>query len=574
MAYAEKLLTKCNSLPHIKQLQAHLITTGLFKSYFSRSKLLDFCATSSAGSLSYATFIFNHIPHPATNDWNAIIRGLAQSRQPLDAVTCYVSMRRARCTPDALTCSFTLKACARALARIEALQFHGEIVKFGVGADVLLQTTLLDAYAKCGDLNCASVMFEEMTSRDIASWNAMIAGMAQGNRPNEALEFFKRMRENGLSPNEVTVLGALSACSQLGAFKEGEKIYDYIRDQKLDDNVNVCNAVIDMFGKCGFVNKAFEVFSGMKCRKTLITWNTMVMAYAMHGDGVKALELFKLLERDGLGPDSVSYLAALCACNHAGLVDEGLKLFESMEESGVDKNVKHYGSVVDLLGRAGRLEQAYKIIASMPTYPDVVLWQTLLGACKTYGNVEMAEKASRKLVEMGSRSCGDFVLLSNLYASHGRWNDVGRVREAMKNRAVKKIPGFSYTEVGGVIYKFINGDQSHPNWRDIYQKLDEIRFRISECGYVPETNNVLHDIGHEDKENVLGYHSEKLAVAFALISTSAEVPISVNKNLRICGDCHTAIKLISKIYKREIIVRDRTRFHKFKNGSCTCRDYW
>jgi len=382
------------------------------------------------------------------------------------------------------------------------------------------------------------------------------------------------MTVEGWKPNEVIVLGALSACSQLGALKEGEKIHGYIMEEKLDINVIVCNAVIDMYAKCGFVNKAYSVFENMFCRKSLVTWNTMIMAFAMHGDAYKALELFKQMGRAGVHPDAVSYLAVLCACNHAGLVEDGVQLFDSMAGSGVTPNVKHYGSVVDLLGRAGRLKEAYDIINSMPMFPDVVLWQSLLGACKTYGNVEMAEIASRKLVEMGSNSCGDFVLLSNVYAAHERWNDVGRVREAMKNRDVKKIPGFSYIEVDGVIHKFVNGDLSHSNWRDIYAKLDEIKFRLKAYGYVAETNFVLHDIGQEDKENVLCYHSEKLAVAFGLISTSEGTPIQVIKNLRICGDCHVVIKLISKIYNREIIVRDRARFHRFKEGLCSCKDFW
>lgn len=206
--------------------------------------------------------------------------------------------------------------------------------------------------------------------------------------------------------------------------------------------------------------------------------------------------------------------------------------------------------------------------------PDVVLWQSLLGACKTHGNVEMAEKASRKLVEMGSNSCGDFVLLSNVYAAQQRWHDVGRVREAMKIRDVRKVPGFSYTEIDGKIHKFVNGDQSHPNSKGIYAKLDEIKFRAKTYGYAAETNLVLHDIGEEDKENVLNYHSEKLAVAYGLISTSDGTPIQVIKNLRICVDCHAVIKNISNIYNREIIVRDRARFHRFKEGVCSCRDYW
>lgn len=517
--------------------------------------------------------MFDRIPNPTTNDWNALIRGLAQRDRPIDAVVCYVSMQRASGKPDALTCSFVLKACARALARVECLQLHSCVVRLGVKDDVLLQTTLLDVYAKCGDLDCACVVFDGMVVKDVATWNALIAGLAQGNRPNEALQLFKQMKESQLEPNEISVLGALSACSQLGAIKEGEQVYSYIRDRNLDANVIVCNAIIDMFAKCGFVDKAYAVFSGMECTKNLVTWNTMVMAFAMHGEGTKALEVFGKMGNCGMVADHVSYLAALCACNHAGMVDEGLRLFKSMEMSGVDKNVKHYGSIVDLLGRAGRLEEAYRIIKSMSTLPDVVLWQTLLGASKTYGNLEMAEKASWQLVEMGSNNCGDFVLLSNLYASHKRWNDVDRVRDAMRNRAVQKIPGFSYIEVCGVIYKFVNSDQNHPNLKEIHRKLDEIEYKIREYGYVPETNYVLHDIGEEEKENALSYHSEKLAIAFGL-STSDESPISVNKNLRICGDCHVMIKLVSKIYSREIVIRDRTRFHKFSEGSCSCKDYW
>ncbi|KAK9943642.1 hypothetical protein M0R45_009245 [Rubus argutus] len=295
--------------------------------------------------------------------------------------------------------------------------------------------------------------------------------------------------EEGLKPNEVTVLGALSACSQLGAVRGGEKIHSYIVNAKLDMHVIVCNAVIDMLRNAALWIKHIRCLR-YDMWKNLVTWNTMVMAFAMHGDGYKALELFEKMGENGVCPDAVSYLAALCACNHAGLVEDGVKLFYSMASSGMVPNVKHYGTVVDLLGRAGRLQEAYEIVKSMPMFPDVVLWQTLLGASKTYGNVDMAEMASQKLVELGSEGCGDFVLLSNVYAAHKRWDDVGR--------------------------------------------LDEIKFRIKAYGYVAKTNHVLHDIGEEDKENALSYH----------------------------------------FYNREIIVRDRARFHRFKEGFCSCRDYW
>ncbi|OVA17030.1 Pentatricopeptide repeat [Macleaya cordata] len=574
MASFDSLLQKCSSFSHIKQLQAHLITTGLFQFSPSRSKLLEICAISPSGNLNYATKIFNQIQTPFTNDWNAIIRGFARSNEPKNAIIYYKFMSCRPKKPDPLTCSFSLQACSKILAIFEAKQIHSQILRFGFTADILLQTTLLDAYAKSSDLDSAQKLFDEMSLRDLSTWNALIAGLAQGNQPKEALTLFKNMRLEGFRPNEVTVLGALSACSQLGALAEGETIHEYVKVEHLDMNVQVCNTLIDMYYKCGSVEKACDVFHTMRCNKSLVSWNTMIMGLAMHGDAYQALDLFNKIGSSGIQPDAVSYLSALCACNHAGLVSEGLELFKSMAVSGVTPNVKHFGSIVDLLGRAGRVEEAYQIIKLMPFVPDVVLWQSLLGACKTYGNIEMAELASRALVEMGSNSCGDFVLLSNVYAARERWDDVGRVREAMKNRAVKKIPGFSFIEAEGAIHKFVNGDQSHSNWREIYRKIDEIGFKIKSHGYAAETCFVLHDIGEEEKENALWYHSERLAVAYGLISTSDGKPIQVIKNLRICGDCHVVIKLISKIYSREVIVRDRARFHRFKDGSCSCGDYW
>ncbi|KAK8628591.1 hypothetical protein V6N13_009178 [Hibiscus sabdariffa] len=574
MANLESIIPKCASFSHIKQLQAYIFTSGTFKFSRARSKLLDLCAIASFGSLSFAISVFRQIPSPFTNDFNAIIRGLVQSPQPSTAFAWYRSMQRGSFRVDALTCSFTLKACARVLAATESLQLHANIIRFGFMADSLLGTTLLDVYAKVGNLSYARLVFDEMQLRDIASWNSLIFGLAQGSQASEALDLFKRMEVEGLKPNEVTVMGVLSACSNMGDFKEGEKIHGFIRNQKLDINVQVCNALIDMYANCGFVDKAYGVFDNMGCRKCLVTWNTMIMAFARDGDGHKALKLFEQMEKAGVQPDAVTYLAVLSACNHAGLVEDGVRLFNTMGKHEVKPNVKHYGSLVDLLGRAGRLKEAYNLINSMSMVPDVVLWQSLLGACRIYKDVEMAEIALRKLVEMGSNNCGDFVLLSNIYAAHARWNDVGRVRDAMKNREVKKVPGFSYMEVDGSRHKFFTGDKSNARWKEIYSKLDEIRFKIKELGYVAETSCVLHDIGEEEKENQLCYHSEKLAVAFGLISTSEGTPIHVIKNLRICGDCHAVIKLVSKIYERQIIVRDRVRFHKFKDGFCSCRDYW
>ncbi|GAB2285281.1 hypothetical protein Dimus_019735 [Dionaea muscipula] len=573
--FIDNLIQRCSSLSQIKQIQAHLITTGLFQnSSASRANLLELAAIAPFGDLSFAALVFRHIERPLTKDWNAVIRGQAGGPFPRTAVSLFLSMSRAAGRPDALTCSFTLKACARGLSCAETHLIHSQVIRFGFKADLLLVTTLLDAYVKVGEHEYAQKLFDEMPRKDVSSWNALIGGLAQGSRPNEALELFGRMRGLGLQVNDVTVLGALSACSQLGSLSHGEKVWRYVKDEMLDTNTTVCNAVIDMFAKCGFVNKACNVFRNMSCKKSIVTWNTMIMGFGMHGHGEEAIKLFKEMEASGVSADSISFLAVLCACNHAGLVQEGIQLFDSMEAKGVERSIKHYGTMVDLLGRSGRLGEAYEMINSMSTMPDIVLWQTLLGACKTHGNVDMAELASRKLVEMGSNNCGDFVLLSNVYATRERWKDVGRVRETMKIREVKKVPGFSYMEVDGIIHKFITGDKSHPSWTQIYTKLDEIMSRIPSYGYIPGTNFILHDIGEEEKAQALFHHSEKVAVAFALIRTDEGTPIQVIKNLRICGDCHTVIKLVSLVYHREIIVRDRARFHRFKDGTCSCKDYW
>ncbi|EEF35275.1 pentatricopeptide repeat-containing protein, putative [Ricinus communis] len=322
----DSLLPKCTTLSHAEQIQCHLITTGhfQFKISSSRSKLLEFFALS-LNNLSVAIKAFYQILTPSTNDWNAVLRGLIQSPDPIDSFKWYKTMIRGSYKVDALTCSFVLKACARVLAFSESTQLHSHIVRKGFVADALLGTTLLDLYAKTGDLDSAQKMFDEMIVKDIASWNALISGFAQGNKPSEALGLFKRMEVLGFKPNEITVLGALSACSQLGAFKEGEKIHEYIRSQKLDMNVQVCNAAIDMYAKCGFADKAYLVFESMSCGKSLVTWNTMIMAFAMHGDGDKALKLFKYMHQEGVSPDAVSYLAVLCACNHSGKEDDNGK---------------------------------------------------------------------------------------------------------------------------------------------------------------------------------------------------------------------------------------------------------
>ncbi|CAA7401078.1 unnamed protein product [Spirodela intermedia] len=584
MGQLEAALQRCSSFSHIRQLHGHLIAAGLFQTLPSaRCKLVELCAVSPFGELAHALATFRQISRPATNDWNAVLRGLARGTDPLAAVSLFAAMARlvGAARDDALTCSFVLQACGRANALRESAQLHGRVLRRGFAADFRLQTTLVDAYAKGADVSAAAKVFDEMPHRDVPTWNALINGFAAGSRPHDAVALFRRMAASpACPPDVVTILGALSACAQLGDLVEGESVRAYAREAGLEGNVRVRNALMDMYAKCGSVGGAVEVFRGTAAGdRSLVSWNTVTMALALHGHGARALKLFEEMSAvAGVRPDAVTYLAVLSGCNHAGLVEEGLRIFRIMaEEEPMQLNVKHYGCVVDMLGRKGRLQEAYEVVATMPIPPDVILWQTLLGACKTYGDVPLAERVSGELLAMGSRGDGDYVLLSNVYAAAERWGDVGRVRAAMAEQDVRKVPGFSFIQVGGAAHRFLNGGLGeHPRWREIQRTLEEVRGKVRTLGYAPETaGNVLHDVLEEDKEEALWQHSERLALALGLaVAAGRAEEIRVVKNLRICGDCHAVAKLVSRAYGCVVVVRDRARFHRFEHGSCSCGDYW
>lgn len=256
-------------------------------------------------------------------------------------------------------------------------------------------------------------------------------------------------------------------------------------------------------------------------------------------------------------------------------LDEGWRWFNAMShEYNLEPGVEHYGCMVDLLGRAGYIKEAYNLIKSMKVRRDFVLWGSLLAACRIHKDVELAEISARELFKLDPSNCGYYVLLANIYADAGRWKDVERMRILVKDRGLVKPPGYSLVELKGRVHVFLVGDKEHPQHEKIYKYLEELSVKLQEAGYVPNMASVLHDVDEEEKEMIVRVHSEKLAVAFGVMNSIPGSTIHVIKNLRVCGDCHTVIKLISKIVSREIIVRDAKRFHHFKDGLCSCGDYW
>ncbi|KAK8565255.1 hypothetical protein V6N12_058823 [Hibiscus sabdariffa] len=281
------------------------------------------------------------------------------------------------------------------------------------------------------------------------------------------------------------------------------------------------------------------------------------------------------MEKEGLEPNDVTFLSLLYACSHCGLKDKGLDFFNLMTEKyGIKPGVHHYTCIVDLLGRSGCLNEAEAMIRSMPVKGDAIIWKTLLSACKIHKNADMARRVAEQVLKLDPLDSASYVLLANVHASEKRWHDVSEVRKTMRDRRVKKEPGVSWLEIKNQVHQFCMSDKAHPQSEEIDSYLKELTAEMKLHGYVPDTSLVLHDMDNEEKEYSLSHHSEKMAIAFALMKTPAGTPIRVMKNLRICSDCHVAIKIISEIKNREIIVRDSSRFHHFQNGKCSCRDYW
>ncbi|KAK1411744.1 hypothetical protein QVD17_32443 [Tagetes erecta] len=434
--------------------------------------------------------------------------------------------------------------------------------------------SLSPAVTSSDNLKLMMDMFISYGQDSLVSWNVMIAAYVNNSMPADAVNLYLQMESYRIDPDSVTIASVLPACGDLSALSLGRKIHEYVKRKRLVPNLTLENALIDMYAKCGSLNDARKVFDEMQTRD-VVSWTCMVSAYGMTGDGQTAVTMFSDMQHSGLTPDSISFVPVLSACSHAGLLDQGKQIFKLMsDEYNIVPRLEHLACMVDLLGRSGRINEAYEFIKCMKVKPNDRIWGALLSACKVHSNMDIGLVAADHLFESVPEQAGYYVLLSNIYAKAGRWKDVGTIRSMMKVKGVKKEPGVSNVELNNQVHSFLAGDQSHPQSKEIYEELDVIVGKMRELGYVPETDSALHDIEDEDKGNHLAVHSEKLAIVFVIINTEAFTPIRITKNLRVCEDCHTAAKLISKIVERDIILRDTNRFHHFKNGFCSCGDYW
>ena len=478
--------------------------------------------------------------------------------------------------PNEFTFATVLTSCIGSNGLNLGRQVHSFIIKTSFESHIYVGSSLLDMYAKAGQIHEARRVFESLPERDVVSCTAIISGYAQLGLDEEALELFRRLQMEGMSSNYVTYASVLTALSGLAALDHGKQVHNHVLRSELPSYVVLQNSLIDMYSKCGSLTYSRRIFDGMP-ERTVISWNAMLVGYSKHGMGSQVVELFELMrEENKVKPDRVTILAVISGCSHGGMEERGLEIFYEMENGklGVEPEIEHYGCVVDLLGRAGQVEEAFEFIKKMPFDPTAAIWGSLLGACRVHSNIDIGESVGHQLLEIEPENAGNYVILSNLYASAGRWEDVRTLRELMKEKAVVKEPGRSWIEHDQILHTFHASDRAHPRREEVFAKVRELSVKFKEVGYVPDLSCVLHDVDEEQKEKMLLGHSEKLALAFGLIATPKGVPVRVIKNLRICVDCHNFAKFVSKVNGRELSLRDKNRFHRIVGGICSCGDYW
>ncbi|BFG26206.1 hypothetical protein CerSpe_124800 [Prunus speciosa] len=568
------VLKACSGLPELemgRRVHGQVLRHGFESDAFVQNGLVALYA--KCGRIERARAVFDCLGERTIVSWTSIISGYAQNGQPLEALRIFGLMRKLNVKPDWIVLVSVLKAYTDVEDLGQGTSVHGCLIKMGLEFEPDLLIALTAMYAKSGQVMAARSFFDKMETPNLILWNAMISGYAKNSYAEEAVELFREMISKSIRPDSITMRSAILACAQMGSVGLARRMDDYISKTEYINHVFVNTALIDMYAKCGSVDYARMVFDRTP-NKDVVVWSAMIVGYGLHGRGREAIDLYHSMQQAGVPPNDVTFLGLLTACNHSGLVEEGWDLFHSMKHYRIEPGNQHYSCVVDLLGRAGHLDQAYDFIMKMPIEPGISVWGALLSSCKIYRRVTLGEYAAEQLFSLDPYNTGHYVQLSNLYASVRLWDRVAKVRVLMREKGLTKDLGHSLIEINGKLQAFHVGDKSHPRSKEIYEELESLERRLKEAGFIPHTESVLHDLNQEETEETLCNHSERLAIAYGLISSAPGTTLRITKNLRACVNCHSATKLISKLVNREIVVRDAKRFHHFKDGRCSCGDYW
>ncbi|EOA16032.1 hypothetical protein CARUB_v10004161mg [Capsella rubella] len=530
---------------------------------------------SKYGEVSYAERIFNGMIQRNIVSWNVMVGCYAINGRVIDAFVCFQKMSEQNgLQPDVITLINLLPACAI----LEGRMIHGYAIRRGFLPHLVLETALVDMYGECRQLKSAELIFDRMAEKNLVSWNSIIAAYVQNGKNYSALELFQELWDSSLVPDSTTIASILPAYAESLSLSEGRKIHAYIVKSRYGSNTIILNSLVHMYAMCGDLEDARTCFNHVLL-KDVVSWNSIIMAYAVHGFGRISVCLFSEMIASKVNPNNSTFASLLAACSISGMVDEGWEYFEMMKrEYGIDPGIEHYGYMLDLIGRTGNFSAAKRFIEEMPFVPTARIWGSLLNASRNHNNINIAESAAEQIFKMQHDNTGCYVLLLNMYAEAERWEDVNRIKLLMESKGISRRSSHSTVETKGKIHVFTNGDRSQVQKNKIYEVLDIISRMIGEeegeDSYVHCVSKLRPESLVESISNSPSRHSVRLATCFGLISTETGKTVMVRNNTRICRRCHEFLEKASKMTRREIVVGDSKIFHHFCNGRCSCGNYW
>ncbi|KAL2249909.1 pentatricopeptide repeat-containing protein At4g21065-like [Sesamum indicum] len=538
---------------------------------------------SKCRSLDMAINAFQRIEEKNVISWTAVISACGENGNSAMGLDVFVQMLAEGVQPNEVTLTSVLSICCTMQALDMGTQVHSLSIKIGCGSDLAVTNSIMYLYLKNGCISEAKKLFDGITTISLVTWNAMIAGHAEMTSLAEdglsayfygieALKIFQRLNRSGLRPDLYTFSSVLTVCSSLVALEQGEQVHAQTLKTGFLSDVVVGTALVNMYNKCGSINRASKAFVEMSTR-TLISWTSMINAFAQHGLAQQALQLFEDMRFVGVRPNKITFVGVLSACSQAGMIDQALAYYDMMiNEYKINPVMDHYACLVDMFVRLGQIYEAFDFIKKTDLVPNEFIWSILIAGSRSQGKLELGFYAAEQLLELKPKDSETYFLLLNMYLSAGRWKDVSRVRKMMRDEKVDKITDWSWISIRNKVYTFKPGSKKNQA-SEVAKILEDLHDRARRLGYQVETNMAIVDEEKEEATALPADHSEKLAVAFGLLNTSNEAQIRVIKSISMCRDCHNFIKVVSILTSRTIIIRDSKRLHKFFNGQCSCGDF-
>ncbi|XP_068663084.1 putative pentatricopeptide repeat-containing protein At1g56570 [Aristolochia californica] len=488
--------TISNVLKACKGMELHLhgtgvhglaIKSGIDGSMYVENALVDLYATCSR-SLDDACNIFERMEEKTPVSWTTMIAGYTRWGEGYEGIRAFQRMLQDGTELNPFNCSIAIKACASVESVFLGKQIHAAATTSGLDSNLIVANSLVDMYCRCMSLSEAKQYFDRMRNRDLVSWNTIISGFGRYSF-HESLQLFSEMAVHDMKPNCFTFTSITASCGDLAVLHCGQQVHGGIIRRGFCSNLPLGNALIDMYAKCGSIVDSYGVFNEMD-QRDLLSWTSMLIGYGNHGYGREAIDLFNDMLHLGFRPDQVALLSVLSACSHAGLVDEGMKYFKSVGDYDISLNQDIYGCVVDLLGRGGRIKEAYELIQSMPFKPDESVWGALLGACKAHRVKELGILAANKIFDLRPKGAGTYIILSNIYAAEGKWDEFAKTRRMLRGMGSKKEAGRSWIEVRNQVYSFVVSERISSHMELVYGELERLLEHLRDAGYVPDLNCV------------------------------------------------------------------------------------